>query len=544
MLLFLTMLLLHAANLNAQDECEAEVVVQDPIALYPLDAAHGTKEIRDRLEAGVASNVYLAPGPDGNIDSSYEFLGTSTNYIEFPNGAGLDAKNSMTMLCWLFPGGQDGPLFNYRNTGSWGVHLWVAAGKLFVRFTKRDYSFTNALLHTELKPEDGWKFVGASYDSSSGDARLWVDGNEVQKLNIGTNLLLATQDSVRMGVKIGDGRFFKGRIAQMQVYNVALSQEQIQAIRSKTQVAECQKPLGMERGFITNAQIIASSQWDANHAAVQARLHLKAGGGKQGAWSALANNQNQWLKVDLGYESDIKIIGTQGRNVYNQWVTSYKFDYSNDDSSYQYYRDPGSNIVKVFTANKDRDTVVYHKLTIPMKVRYIRVIPWTWHSHISMRMELYGCLGCHSPLGMESRAISDVQISASSQWDANHAAIQGRLNFQAGGGKQGGWSAKTNNQNQWLQADLGKVRKVTHLATQGRNGNSQWVKSYKVEFSNDGSTFQFYKEQGADKIFSANNDRDTIVYNFLSSPITARFVRIHPWTYQSHISMRMEIYGC
>lgn len=93
------------------------------------------------------------------------------------------------------------------------------------------------MLHTELKPEDGWKFVGASYDSSSGDARLWVDGNEVQKLNIGTNLLLATQDSVRMGVKIGDGRFFKGRIAQMQVYNVALSQEQIQAIRSKTQVA-------------------------------------------------------------------------------------------------------------------------------------------------------------------------------------------------------------------------------------------------------------------------------------------------------------------
>ena len=108
--------------------------------------------------------------------------------------------------------------------------------------------------------------------------------------------------------------------------------------------------------------------------------------------------------------------------------------------------------------------------------------------------------GCHSPLGMESRAISDVQISASSQWDANHAAIQGRLNFQAGGGKQGGWSAKANNQNQWLQVDLGKVRKVTHLATQGRNGNSQWVKSYKVEFSNNGSTFQFYKEQGADKV--------------------------------------------
>ncbi|XP_022792778.1 contactin-associated protein-like 4 [Stylophora pistillata] len=128
---------------------------------------------------------------------------------------------------------------------------------------------------------------------------------------------------------------------------------------------------------------------------------------------------------------------------------------------------------------------------------------------------------------MESRAISDAQISASSQWDASHAAIQGRLIFQAGGGKEGGWSARANNQNQWLQADLGSVKKVTHLATQGRNAASQWVKSYMVEYSDDGSTFHVYKEQGTnfDRIFSANNDRDTIVYNFLSSPIMARFVR-------------------
>ena len=141
------------------------------------------------------------------------------------------------MLCWLMPGGQDGPLFNYRNSGSWGVHLWVVAGKLFVRFTRRNYSFTTALIHTELKPEDGWKFVGASYDNTSGDAKLWVDGSEVQKFNIGANLSLATQDNVRLGLKIGDGKFFKGRIAQMQVYDVALSQEQILAIGSKTQVS-------------------------------------------------------------------------------------------------------------------------------------------------------------------------------------------------------------------------------------------------------------------------------------------------------------------
>ena len=101
---------------------------------------------------------------------------------------------------------------------------------------------------------------------------------------------------------------------------------------------------------------------------------------------------------------------------------------------------------------------------------------------------------------MESRAISDAQISASSQWDVNHAAIQGRLNFLAGGGKQGGWSAGANNQNQWLQADLGTIKKVTHLGTQGRNAADQWVTSYKVEYSTDGASFQFYQEQGTDKV--------------------------------------------
>ena len=101
---------------------------------------------------------------------------------------------------------------------------------------------------------------------------------------------------------------------------------------------------------------------------------------------------------------------------------------------------------------------------------------------------------------MESGGISDAQISASSQWDSNHAAIQGRLNFKAGSGKQGGWSSLHNNQNQWLQADLGSNKEVTYLATQGRNAHSQWVPSYKVEYSNDGSSFQYYQEQGTDKV--------------------------------------------
>ena len=103
----------------------------------------------------------------------------------------------------------------------------------------------------------------------------------------------------------------------------------------------------MESRFISDAQISASSQWDINHAAVQARLRFQAGGGKQGAWSARYNNQNQWLQVDLGAETVVNNIETQGRNRYSQWVKSYKLQYSNDGISFQYYKDAGSNAEKV-----------------------------------------------------------------------------------------------------------------------------------------------------------------------------------------------------
>ena len=97
---------------------------------------------------------------------------------------------------------------------------------------------------------------------------------------------------------------------------------------------------------------------------------------------------------------------------------------------------------------------------------------------------------------MESRQIKDAQITASSQWDGNHAAIQGRLNFKAGRGKQGGWSARRNDRNQWIQVAFGRYTKLTSIATQGRNAYSQWVTAYQLQYSGDGVNFQYYKVAG------------------------------------------------
>ena len=98
---------------------------------------------------------------------------------------------------------------------------------------------------------------------------------------------------------------------------------------------------------------------------------------------------------------------------------------------------------------------------------------------------------------MENGAISDGQISASSQLDSSHAVTQARLHFKATAGRAGSWSARSNDANQWLQIDIeSRHTNVTRVATQGRNDSLQWVTKYKLQYSNDGVNFQYYKGQG------------------------------------------------
>ena len=104
------------------------------------------------------------------------------------------------------------------------------------------------------------------------------------------------------------------------------------------------------------------------------------------------------------------------------------------------------------------------------------------------------------PLGMENGAISDSQINASSQWDSGLSPKNGRLHHEE---KGGAWSARTNNDKQWLQIDLrDQQTKVTRVGTQGRNGHIQWVTKYKLQYGNDEGSLQYFKEEGqsADKV--------------------------------------------
>ncbi len=110
-----------------------------------------------------------------------------------------------------------------------------------------------------------------------------------------------------------------------------------------------------------------------------------------------------------------------------------------------------------------------------------------------------------------------------------------------------GWCPRRQNRHQWLQFDLGPPHRITGLATRGRGDKRRsFVTSYSVSYSNDSSVWFFYKDANhlEPKVFGGNADSSTERRHYLNRPVTARFVRVHPISWNRRIGLRAAVLGC
>ena len=103
-------------------------------------------------------------------------------------------------------------------------------------------------------------------------------------------------------------------------------------------------------------------------------------------------------------------------------------------------------------------------------------------------------------LGVEDGRIQDSAMSSLNNDSSYHAANLARLNMVSGSGKAGAWCSNKLNDQQWLKIDLGILTTVTKVATQGRQGRSQWVTSYFISYSINNSYWANYTEDGEKKV--------------------------------------------
>ena len=209
------------------------LVVPEPVAFYPLNARYKAAEKENRQPKGTLGDVSITNGPYNEPGGAYMFYGTVSSYIEFPNRGGLEPRFSITLMCWVRPGGHDGPLFSYGKDGR-GVRLEIRLG-LFTLIVPQnnpqivfqaDLKLFNATFRT---PKGLWVHVAATFDHNTGLSSMFINGHlSATKKGFTGSVISTNAGEVRMGVTNCDDGYFKGKIAELKVYDVALSQAQIQ----------------------------------------------------------------------------------------------------------------------------------------------------------------------------------------------------------------------------------------------------------------------------------------------------------------------------
>ena len=215
------------------------ILVPEPVVFYPLNKQFGTADVMRRSQiTGRSNNVSLTTGPFSTTDGAYEFWGDENSYIEFPNGDNLlDVHNSISLMCWVRPEGNDGPLFQYnRYPLKWGVHIWINKGKFFNRIIEANYNNWKTPIVSKRRLERGkWVHVAATYNHITGNNSIYVNGILNATQNIGTGFRIAAGGKVRMGsVRVDkQKRFLRAAVSHMEVYNFSLNVNQIRAVMNK-----------------------------------------------------------------------------------------------------------------------------------------------------------------------------------------------------------------------------------------------------------------------------------------------------------------------
>ena len=140
----------------------------------------------------------------------------------------------MTFVAWIRPENAAGPLFNY-GVKDRGVYVWLESpNKLVAKFENLAANVPYSIQSDKIRLKM-WNYVAASYDHFARTAKLWIDGRQVSRLNLGHSEI-ATRGDVRLGALVGDPNFYKGAISCVQIYNKSLSEEEINAVKDRCPV--------------------------------------------------------------------------------------------------------------------------------------------------------------------------------------------------------------------------------------------------------------------------------------------------------------------
>jgi uncharacterized repeat protein (TIGR03803 family) len=205
-----------------------------PVADYPFNEADGA--VLD--VSGHGNNGTMSAGVSRVTDDLERRTVLSFNGINgmvtVLDNSSLDLKTGVTLSAWVKP----------TTLGNWRtVILKESVGLEYALYANQDVARPAGFVHIgALEPSvegntqlslGAWTHLAMTYDSATATMRLFVNGTQV-KSRSQTGLVSTSDGALRIGGNSIWGEFFNGRMDDVRIYDVAVSQAQIQADMNAT----------------------------------------------------------------------------------------------------------------------------------------------------------------------------------------------------------------------------------------------------------------------------------------------------------------------
>lgn len=234
-------------------------------------------------------------------------------------------------------------------------------------------------------PTERWTHVAVTWNTASMTVQLFINGREAISQII-PDMVWSEPNNVDFCVgksrTISGGSptttFSEGRITNLAVLFSALDSNEIQKL-SRKGCPESDLGMSWRRMGVLNTYFSISSS-GSNENPQRGRLHDSKG------WCTASSSL---LTIDLRNIYELYGIKTQGSELKNAWVKTFKVYLSLNGVDYQLYDNgkPGSE----FIGNEDGNSIVRNDFTVPVDARYVRIEPVNYQTQKCMRVELYGC---------------------------------------------------------------------------------------------------------------------------------------------------------
>jgi concanavalin A-like lectin/glucanase superfamily protein/fibronectin type III domain protein len=164
----------------------------------------------------------------GRYGKALQFDGVN-DWVTIKDSASLDLSTGMTLEAWVYPISTPTgwrTLIAKETSGNAVYYLYASSDKNFPLGGGRFGSQYGNLYGVKSLAANTWTHVATTYDTTT--QRLFINGSQVAQRSQ-TGLIAGSSGSLRIGGSSVWGRFFKGRIDEIRIYNRALTAAEITA---------------------------------------------------------------------------------------------------------------------------------------------------------------------------------------------------------------------------------------------------------------------------------------------------------------------------